>query len=41
MSVGFMVFFFAMLKGTLKQNFGGGWTSLWQKEPEHIKKAKN
>lgn len=41
MSVGLLVFLFAMLKGTVKQSFGGGWASLWQNEPDHMKKAKN
>lgn len=39
MGTGVLVFLFAMIKGKVEQNFGGGWTSLWKNDPEHMKKV--
>lgn len=39
MGVGVLVLIFASIQGKITQNFGGGWSSLWQKNPEHIQKT--
>ena len=37
--LGMLIVVFSLFKGTLSQRFGGGWRSLWQKEPAHWKIA--
>lgn len=39
MGVGVLVLIFASIQGKITQKFGGGWSSLWQKNPEHIQKT--
>ncbi|WP_300441191.1 SPW repeat protein [Christiangramia sp.] len=41
MTVGILVIIFASVSGDVKKSYGGGWASLWQKNPDHIQKAKN
>ncbi len=41
MATGVLVIIFAMVKGKIEQQFGGGWTSLWQKHPKHIEELKS
>ncbi|AVR46630.1 hypothetical protein C7S20_15920 [Christiangramia fulva] len=36
---GVLVIFFATIKGSIEQRYGGGWSSLWQKNPQHLKEA--
>lgn len=38
MTVGVLVFIFSSFSGKMKKNYGGGWSSLWSKNPEHMKK---
>ncbi|TBW29038.1 hypothetical protein EZJ28_03895 [Gramella sp. KN1008] len=40
MSVGVLVLIFASIPGKIEKSYGGGWSSLWQKNPEHIQKSK-
>ncbi|HET6567047.1 MAG TPA: SPW repeat protein [Rhodothermales bacterium] len=35
--VGFLLVIFALVRGEAKYLYGGGWASLFQKEPEHLK----
>lgn len=35
MLLGILIVIFSLYKGKITQRFGGGWRSLWQKEPEH------
>lgn len=37
---GIFIFIFSFLKHPVQQSFGGGWQSLFQKNPEHLEKAK-
>lgn len=37
---GILIMVFASLGGTVDKNYGGGWRSLFQKEPEHMKEFK-
>ena len=37
--LGILIIIFSLFKGTVTQRFGGGWRSLWQKDPEHWKVA--
>ena len=37
--LGILIIIFSLFKGTVSQRFGGGWRSLWQKEPEHWRTA--
>lgn len=39
MLLGILIIIFSLYKGNVTQRFGGGWRSLWQKEPEHWKVA--
>lgn len=36
---GALVLFFASVKGTIENHYGGGWSSLWQKNPAHAQKG--
>ncbi|MFZ0490891.1 MAG: hypothetical protein WAM00_11645 [Salegentibacter sp.] len=37
MGVAVLVIIFASVKGKIEQKFGGGWSSLWQEHPEHMR----
>ncbi|WP_373059301.1 hypothetical protein [Zunongwangia sp. H14] len=37
MGTGVLVAVFASVKGKVESSFGGGWKSLWQDEPAHMK----
>ena len=39
MAAGILVIIFSSFQGKITQHFGGGWSSLWKDEPEHLKKA--
>lgn len=39
MGVGVLVLIFASIKGKVEKGYGGGWSSLWQKNPEHIRES--
>lgn len=41
MAVGMLVLIFASFGGKIKKSYGGGWSSLWKENPEHLKKVKN
>jgi len=41
MSVGVLVFIFASVKGKIEKNYGGGWTSLWKENPEHMQNTQS
>lgn len=36
---GILVTIFSSFQGKITQHFGGGWSSLWKDEPEHLKPA--
>ncbi|MCM8570833.1 hypothetical protein NE848_15660 [Gramella jeungdoensis] len=40
MGVGVLVLIFSSIRGKIEKNYGGGWSSLWQQNPEHIQKTK-
>ncbi|WP_127845650.1 SPW repeat domain-containing protein [Psychroflexus aestuariivivens] len=37
--VGVLVLLFASVKGKIEKNYGGGWSSLWKKNPKHLKQS--
>lgn len=37
MVLGILVVCFSLIKGKIKERFGGGWRSLFQKHPDHMK----
>jgi glucose dehydrogenase len=37
---GILLIIFSMVKGSVTQNYGGGWTSLFHKNPAHWQEAK-
>jgi len=37
MTTGALVLIFASVKGKIEKKYGGGWSSLWSKNPEHMK----
>ena len=39
MGAGILVMIFSSVKGSIEQNFGGGWSSLWKKDPEHMQSS--
>lgn len=39
MFMGILVILCSLFKGTIEQRFGGGWRSLLQKNPEHLKET--
>lgn len=39
MATGVGVIIFATISGKVEKSYGGGWTSLWQKNPQHLKDA--
>ena len=39
MGVGVLVLIFASIQGKIEKSYGGGWSSLWQKNPDHIQKT--
>ncbi len=39
MIAGILVIIFSSFQGKITQHYGGGWSSLWKDEPEHLKKA--
>jgi hypothetical protein len=40
MVCGVLVIIFSSFRGKVEQHFGGGWTSLWKDDPEHLRKTK-
>ena len=39
MGAGILVMIFSSVKGHVARDFGGGWSSLWKKDPEHIQRS--
>lgn len=40
MGSGILVLIFSSIRGKVEGNYGGGWSALWKKDAEHIRKAK-
>ncbi len=40
MVVGGLVIAFALIKGTISQRFGGGWSAIWKDQSLHLQEAK-
>lgn len=40
MVAGVLVLIFSSIEGRITQQFGGGWSSLFKDEPEHLKKSR-
>lgn|SRR5690349_1566413 len=38
---GLLIIIFSLVKGKVVHQYGGGWRSLWQKNPEHMQAAEN
>lgn len=39
--IGILLIVFSLFKGTITQRYGGGWQSLFQKNPAHLQEAEN
>lgn len=39
MGVGLFVLIFASIQGKIEKRYGGGWSSLWSRNPEHLQEA--
>ena len=39
MATGMGVIIFATISGKVEKRFGGGWSALWQKDPQHLREA--
>ena len=39
MGVGILVLIFASIQGKIEKRYGGGWSSLWKKNPEHAQEV--
>lgn len=40
MATGTFIVIFSLIRGKVSQNFGGGWSSLFKKDPVHLKLAR-
>lgn len=38
-AAGLLIIVFSLIKGKVVHQYGGGWRSLWQNNPEHMQKA--
>lgn len=39
MAIGIIVLVFSSVRGKIEKGYGGGWSSLWKKDPKHMKEA--
>ena len=39
MAIGIIVLVFSSVRGKIEQGYGGGWSSLWKEDPEHMREA--
>ena len=39
MAIGIIVLVFSSIPGKMEKGYGGGWSSLWTEDPEHMREA--